>query len=192
MTCQINHAQWLCLCAALLAGCVSYSGNPAIGKAERAQEMFINSQGNAEQAQKAHALASEAVAESPDDVYTLKIRADMSMQIGHYEMALEDYRALNRLSAQNKLTECMLAERIRPEPAPLDCYRDAAHTYQGNVRQPEDEVNYALTLLFAEDDSAQSKVDSLIESTPAGPLKESYEFILRQFDRKQYIQTIFP
>ncbi|MBO9353699.1 hypothetical protein GG851_06810 [Bordetella petrii] len=160
----------------------------------QARALYQAAQGDPARQCQALALADEALRQAPDDDTLRLLRADLRTALRRYTEALADYAQLPDagLSAERKMLQCMLRERVQPAPLPLDCYADAGRRYASALPAPAHDPNYVMTQLLARDPRGPRLAADLLAATPAGPQREVNTLLFQDFDRTRYLRAVLP
>lgn len=187
-------AHWALAATMVLPGWAALADTQAADTAQQARTAYQTAQGDPAQLKKALALASQALQQTPDDTAVRLLRADIYTALHHYPQALEDYRQLadTGLSAERKMLQCMLRERVQPAPLPLKCYTDASQRFAAGQAAPERDPNYVMAQLLAQAPDADHLAAELLAATPAGPQREINTMLFEDFDRTRYVRSVLP
>jgi len=160
----------------------------------QARALYQAAQGDPARLRQALALADEALRQAPHDNALRLLRADLRTALRRYTEALADYAQLPDagLSAERKMLQCMLRERVQPAPLPLDCYADAGRRYASALPAPAHGPNYVMAQLLARDPRGPRLAADLLAATPAGPQRDVNTLLFQDFDRTRYLRAVLP
>ena len=133
--------------------------------------------------------ASEALAKTS--------QANAHLQEREYQSALaamKDALALTPENAEFQLLYCMLRERTgEAAPAVKDCYESVVSLLSQDASQPcEQNMNCVVAGLMAGNDDAEARKEHFLALPASDPEAEIRRYVLGDFDRQVYLNTVLP
>lgn len=133
--------------------------------------------------------ASEALAKASE--------ASAHVQEREYQSALTAMKEALILTPENaefQLLHCMLRERNgEAAPAARDCYESVVSLLSQDASQPcEQNMNCVVAGLMAGSDDAEARKEHFLALPVSEPEAEIRRYVLGDFDRQVYLNTILP